>query len=316
MKRNIKLKIALIIVGLILITFFVKFCIYATTEYRKKTEPVQEGFDFWNTEAIPGVSDDLGLLIPLMLLPIFPGAGVPFALFDILILAINTVLFISKGLTYVGAQLESFVDTLGVIGDHVACGEKQVGAGFNMGFDVFSIIMTCIGEKIVGFIDGSCTIYYFIDMILGTIYLLFVIFPVTLIYIFSGIDLLPSIKSGWATITNPINEAVLGMTKNTFGVTSWPDSVVNKCYKCRGSIGGSPEVYKYAGQWSSLFKCTNNMIGRGLKNIGAGLPGKHWSEWYGEVENQVVSSIPFLEQPFYKFSPYAMYGQMDYGGDI
>jgi hypothetical protein len=65
-----------------------------------------------------------------------------------------------------------------------------------------------------------------------------------------------------------------------FHITKWPDSIVNKCYKCSGKINGQDLTLQYY-QWGKMFNCTNAEIMHGMyKMIYSVFPiDKHWTTW-------------------------------------
>jgi hypothetical protein len=164
------------------------------------------------------------------------------------------------------------------INSHVSCAGKELNDGYSNGLAVLGILLHCTGQAIVNFFNGKCTIYYILDIIFGTLYKVFIEFPIVLIKAILGVDLQFIVDIIFEVVISPIDGLIYGLSG--YHITKWPDSVVNLCYKCSGTIGGK-EISQTYNDWGKMLNCTNAEIAHASKKIFYSIfpVDGHWNTW-------------------------------------
>ena len=164
------------------------------------------------------------------------------------------------------------------IGNHVKCAEKELDDGYTSGLAVLGVLLNCSGQSITNFFNGKCTIYYILDIIFGTIYLIFIEFPLALLNAIIGLDLWFIIDLIYDIAMLPIDGLIYGISG--YHIIKWPDSVIDRCYKCTGQIGGKTITQEYS-KWAKMFNCTNAEINHASKKIFYSIfpVDGHWNTW-------------------------------------
>jgi hypothetical protein len=163
---------------------------------------------------------------------------------------------------------------------HFSCGSKTLAGGYSKGLKVLGIHFDCAINKTKGFFDGSCTLYYIVNIIFGILYILIVELPLLLLNIFFGTDFHYAVDLIKDVIIMPIDE----MMKSTIGIsiTQWSDRIKEKCFLCPGDIGGGMQ-YKSFGEWGEYYKCTTALINKGSYIMTDSIiNAKRWANWYKE----------------------------------
>ena len=243
-KLNILQKVGLILVGLILITFFVQFIIYCVIRYRKKYEKIQEGMSISSlfNNVLSGIEDigtnleNLGKIIEVIaLLPI------------------------------------EMMDLANGISAEFACGQASVNDGFKYGWQTFSDILYCCYDKLQKVGNGKCVFYYAVDVVWGTFYTIFILLPISIIDTIFGIDLLVFINILYDLFILPIDTICFDLFG--FYIFRWSDAIIQQCYRCTGG--------KTVEELAQYFNCTNDEISSGIdKIVTAIIPNTVWMNWF------------------------------------
>ena len=185
-------------------------------------------------------------------------------------------MFILAFITLIAATMIPNLST--GIRQHFDCGVNQSNDGYKTGLQVLGIVLKCSWDKFIDFWNGKCTIYYICSMIWGILYGLFIEFPIFLIFLITGIDLQFLVTLVFDVTILPIDTIIYSI----FGlhIIEWPESVLYKCYRCNGTVGGK-EFSKTLDWWVSIFTCTNKEIALGVDHIFTSIiPGPHWNAWF------------------------------------
>ncbi len=134
----------------------------------------------------------------------------------------------------------------------------------------------------INFINGSCTRYYITDMIIGLTYGVFIQLPLILINAIFGLNLQPIIDFLYKLIVVPIDALFFAISG--FHLVNWSDSVINDCYRCKGTYTFANKrkvvLYKQMNEWASLFDCSTEQITGGfLKIFTSIVPNAKWGAW-------------------------------------
>tara|TARA_B100000989_G_C19483856_1_gene446468 strand:+ start:64 stop:984 length:921 start_codon:yes stop_codon:yes gene_type:complete len=166
--------------------------------------------------------------------------------------------------------------------NHITCAGKEFTAGWqNQGY-IIDTLARCGWFKFLNFINGSCTRYYIVDLVLGLLYGVFIELPLLLLNAIFGINLVPLINALWNLVVIPIDAIFFAISG--YHLVKWSDSVINKCYRCDGnwtfSNGQTVTIYKTFGEWAELLNCSGEQIVQGFNHIfGTILPSERWSAW-------------------------------------
>lgn len=254
-KLSLGPKFVILILGLILITLFIDHFMRKSVELRlkwTKNDNIKEGFD---------IGDAFGQL--------FDVAG-------------NTMNSVFTSLAMLSTLFTGFPN-LGIgINNHFNCGKTQSNDGYKTGLDVLGVILKCSWEKFINFWNGKCTIYYICDMIYGILFGLCIELPIIIIYAITGLDLMPLVGIVYDLVILPVDIMVFSLTG--YHITEWPNSIINKCYRCKGTIvanGQSTTITETLGWWASIFNCTNTEIADGADKIFKSIiPNPYWNTWF------------------------------------
>ena len=299
-------KSALALVGLIIITFFVNFIANKATELRKKRESedvkpfadidlskyltsdgnIQEGLSL---DDIGNFFDEIGNGISSAINGIGQTITMVGNIIDIMMQIITGIPFLVEG-----------------IFNHVVCGSEQIVGGLSYGVPVFGVLLTCAWEKWSQFFDGTCTIYYIIDIIWGIFYGLFIEFPILIIYALTGLDLGPIINLIFEIAILPLDMLIFAMSG--YHITQWPDSVIKKCFRCSGTInvnGQDMTYHKTFAWWGSLLNCSSAQIGQGIDKIFTSfVPGPKWWSWLNQDHLTGSDTNPPFVGPWQNYPPF------------
>lgn len=169
-------------------------------------------------------------------------------------------------------------------GDHLICAGKQFGQGWeNQGY-IMGILANCTWDKFLTFIDGSCTRYYIVDMVFGLLYGVFIELPLILLRAIFGIDLQVFVDIIWNIFVLPLDSMFFAISG--FHLVKWSDSVIHKCYRCKGKfVYGTKSndyvyLYKTWAEWAKLMNCSFEQIIEGFMRIMTTLiPSNKWWSW-------------------------------------
>lgn len=168
------------------------------------------------------------------------------------------------------------------INNHVKCGSREYDYGSENFFFVVNVLWDCMWQKFVLFMNGQCTIYYIVDIILGIIYAIFIQLPIVLIRAIFGINLFPFVNDVYKITILPLNDLVFFVTG--FYIVEWPKSVQEKCFLCKGKYktcsNDTVVLYKTFNEWTQLNKCNWAQMNNGLKKIFESIiPSDKWIAW-------------------------------------
>lgn len=172
--------------------------------------------------------------------------------------------------------------------NHMDCAKKEFDNGVNNTNYVMGVLVTCGWYKFLNFLNGSCTRYYIVDMVLGILYGVFIELPLILINAIFGIDFAPLVKMMWDVVMLPLDALFFAISG--FHLVKWPQSVIHECYRCKGSWkfqnGTRVTIYKTYAEWAKLFGCTFDQIFSGFGHIlTTFLPSSRWWAWFNR-QNQ------------------------------
>ena len=187
--------------------------------------------------------------------------------------------FIALLFTMMGLGWNNWIEGLSA---HLNCAGQQYKQGWNNQGRIINILAPCTWEKFVNFLNGSCTRYYFVDMIFGIIYGIFVELPLVLIKAIFGIDLFVFVDIFTNAVIVPLD--TIFFILSGYHLVRWSDSVINKCYRCKGKYklanGREITLYKTFAEWAKLFKCGHEQIVEGGMRIFTSLlPSEKWFAW-------------------------------------
>lgn len=255
MKCKIKLdllqKTVLLLIGLVLITFSIQFVVYSVIKYRKKHEKIQEGM------SASQMFNKLGKT--------FTSIG-------------STLEGVGKIIATIFALPVEINNLFTGIGNEFKCGQSEFDDGFKYGFQTFAIIVSCCWDKLKKVGNGKCAFYYFVDIIWGIFYGIFIMLPISLIDTIFGVDLLILITLFYDLFLAPIDALCFAFFG--FHLFQWSDSVITQCYRCEGTINGV-KVTQTVDEWAQSFNCTNAEISDGAhRMLEAVIPGPMWFQWF------------------------------------
>lgn len=276
-KYPIHYKIVFIFALLVILTWSIPFIVdklmlYIEEKSRKnmkKTPPIIENFGL---DSVGDMGKDMGKIIqdiPNIIKDITSAGGIGKIVKDII--------FIFTSLP--NLMRNAVPNLMKGINSHVTCAGKELNDGYSNGLSVLGVLLKCTGQSITNFFNGQCTIYYIIDIIFGTIYKIFVELPIFLFKLIFGFDLQFIVDLIFDIVIAPIDGIIYGLSG--YHVTRWSDSVINKCYKCTGTINGI-ELTQSFEDWGKMFKCTNAEIDHASRKIFYSIfpVDNHWSTWF------------------------------------
>lgn len=268
-------KIGFAALGLVAITLFTIFLSRKARELRLKQESVVEGLTL---NDIGNFFDKLGNGIENLPSEITNGVS------GIVNDATNTIL---GPIEYIINEIEKVFTGIPNLGEgiynNLKCGAQETKNGADYGLDIFKIILQCAWDKQIKFWNGSCTRYYIADVLFGIFYGVFIELPLLLIYAITGLDLQFLVNLILEVIILPIDTVVFALSG--FHITKWPESVIEDCYRCKGTMDfgdetGTQTVYRTMGQWGSMLNCTTHQFIHGLAKIFSSAPSPQWTTWY------------------------------------
>jgi hypothetical protein len=164
------------------------------------------------------------------------------------------------------------------IGTHFLCGGLEFKDGFINGIQVLGILLKCGLNSFVKFFNGQCTIFYIIDIIYGTLYKICIELPIVLLKNIIGLNLQFIVDLIHDLVIVPVDTLIFGLSG--YHITKWSDSIVSKCYKCKGTLNGQDLELQYY-QWGKMFNCTNAEIMHGVYKMMYSLfpIDRHWMTW-------------------------------------
>ena len=166
--------------------------------------------------------------------------------------------------------------------NHITCAGNEFAAGWNNQGYIIDTLSRCGWFKFLNFINGSCTRYYIVDLVLGLLYGVFIELPLILLDAIFGINLVPLVNALWDLVVIPIDAIFFALSG--FHLVEWPESVIHKCYRCEGKWtfdnGQKVTIYKTFGEWAELLNCSGEQMIQGLNHIfGTILPSARWGSW-------------------------------------
>jgi len=273
MKQPISMqyKIGILILGILILTYSMPYIVEKVMEHRKEQEQKYRkrmGLDDPSKEGFLSADDILG---PIM----GPIKSIVSIVTELVPTIFNGILQLLMYFLQIVTGLPLLLTGMGL---HFLCGGMEFADGFVNGIQVLGVLLKCGLHSFVNFFNGQCTIYYILDIIFGTIYKLCIELPIVLLKNLLGLDLQFIVDLIHDLVVIPLDTLVSGLLG--FHITKWPDSIVNKCYKCSGKINGQDLTLQYY-QWGKMFNCTNAEIMHGMyKMIYSVFPiDKHWTTW-------------------------------------
>jgi hypothetical protein len=165
--------------------------------------------------------------------------------------------------------------------NHITCAGNEFVAGWqNQGY-IIDTLSRCGWYKFLNFINGSCTRYYIVDLVLGLLYGVFIELPLMLLNAIFGLNLVPLVNALWDLVVIPIDAIFFALSG--FHLVEWPESVIHKCYRCEGRWAFGDKtvtIYKTFGEWAELLNCSGEQIIQGFNHIiGTIFPSARWGSW-------------------------------------
>jgi hypothetical protein len=168
------------------------------------------------------------------------------------------------------------------VSSHIKCGAQEYKDGWNNTGPITLILMQCSWEKFVNFFNGQCTRYYIFDIFIGILHGIFIELPFAIIYGITGFDMHFFTDMFYELILVPLDE--LCYTFSGYHFLQWSDPVIEKCYRCKGSIKSNTGQYltyvKSFDWWVKAMKCGIDEMNDGLYKIfWSILPNPKWGAW-------------------------------------
>jgi hypothetical protein len=185
-------------------------------------------------------------------------------------------------ITWIDTIINSIKNWANGVANHISCGAQEFATGWVNTFKTLGIMFQCSWKMFINFINGSCTRYYITDMIIGLTYGVFIQLPLILINAIFGLNLQPIIDFLYKLIVVPIDALFFAISG--FHLVNWSDSVINDCYRCKGTYTFANKrkvvLYKQMNEWASLFDCSTEQITGGfLKIFTSIVPNAKWGAW-------------------------------------
>lgn len=199
---------------------------------------------------------------------------------------INEMIDVFNYIEHVIGQIESFFTNLVNLkvgmDNHIKCGAREYQDGWKNAVPIITILGRCTWEKFIDFFNGKCTKYYLVDMVFGILYGLLIELPFAIIHGLFGIDLHFITDMLHEIIIVPIDSLFYALSGYHF--LSWPDTVIQKCYVCKGKLkSNSGEAIEYSKRfdwWVQTMTCGIDEMNDGLqKIIWSILPNPKWGAW-------------------------------------
>jgi hypothetical protein len=185
-------------------------------------------------------------------------------------------------ITWIDTIINSIKNWANGVANHISCGAQEFATGWVNTFKTLGIMFQCSWKMFINFINGNCTRYYITDMIIGLTYGVFIQLPLILINAIFGLNLQPIIDFLYKLIVVPIDALFFAISG--FHLVNWSDSVINDCYRCKGTYTFANKrkvvLYKQMNEWASLFDCSTEQITGGfLKIFTSIVPNAKWGAW-------------------------------------
>ena len=165
--------------------------------------------------------------------------------------------------------------------NHITCAGNEFVAGWQNQAYIIDTLARCGWYKFLNFINGSCTRYYIVDLVLGLLYGVFIELPLTLLNAIFGLNLVPLVNALWDLVVIPIDAIFFALSG--IHLIKWSESVIQKCYRCEGRWAFDDKtvtIYKTFGEWVELGNCSGDQIIQGFNNIiGTIFPSARWGAW-------------------------------------
>jgi hypothetical protein len=303
-KNEFLYKILITLIGLVIITFFVKYAMLEVDRMREKHDfelaekQKREGFVNWDPLGAGKTLKKVGKDIDKQFAPLVNSMdklgdtlkggfmnglnGLIGGIEDMVNGFVDAFNFIEQGIQ----DIQTFFKNLKNFGEgvqnHLQCGSKQYRSGWQNAMPIIPILMECSWQKFINFFNGQCTRYYIFDMIFGIWRGIFIELPFAIINGMTGIDLHFITDIIYEVIVVPIDTLFHMMTGYHFLV--WSDKVIEKCYRCKGTItsntGQNMTFVKPFDWWVRSMRCGVDSMNNGLENIfGSILPNPKWGAW-------------------------------------
>lgn len=292
-------KLGLAILGLLLITFFIKHVTekwkelrvkrmdYAKTklghEWSEKIKKldamleggldengnIKEGFDILDDLFVIGVEtvEAVGNFIASM-------AGI----IEAIAVGFTNILLIMSIVSMV-VTLSTTIST--GIHNHIICGSTEFNSGFENSVQTTIILAQCSWDKFTKFWNGNCTRYYLSDLIFGLLYGVLIELPIVIIYAIFGLDLQPLVDFIYEIAVVPLDELIYAFSG--FHIIMWSPDVVQQCYRCTGTYNVDGQTYTFSkpfNEWAATFKCSGAQMKHGIvKVLQSIVPSPKWTAW-------------------------------------
>ena len=310
MKNNMLTKNTIIVI-LILLTIFIipNFIAYKLDLKRIEEERIREGMGFFGPDVI-NMFPNIGGLIASIFNSIFAVMKYVLGILNQVTSVISKIAGFARGIiqlvtnffaglgvimqviiasfalyfaiTWIETSINSIKNWADGVANHISCGATEFATGWVNTFKTLGIMFECSWKMFINFINGNCTRYYITDMVIGLTYGVFIQLPLILINAIFGLNLQPIIDFLYKLIVVPIDALFFAISG--FHLVNWSDSVINDCYRCKGTYTFANKrkvvLYKQMNEWASLFDCSTEQITGGfLKIFTSIVPNAKWGAW-------------------------------------
>jgi hypothetical protein len=258
--EKILAKAVVVIVGLVIITFGVRWIMHTVHEYEEmhKTPTVQEGM--WTQYEWPVELEGVFAAITNIVLST-ENLVTMLAIYAAVILSLQQL---SKGIFH-----------------HFLCGGELFSYGFVNGIQALWIMIKCGLEKMGSIVTGDCLRFYVVDMVFGLIYFIGSAI-LSIFWTITGVDLKPLIKMAWNITVEPLDALIFALTGHH--ITKWSPETYTRCYTCTADFspnGQRKDTYHLTiSQWFSVFECGFDEMAEGVyKMVTSVVPSQKWGSW-------------------------------------
>jgi hypothetical protein len=261
-----------ILLGLIIITFGVKWLMHRMHAYKelqesRKPKPLDDDDDLMMIEGFWGVPEWMFSILHelqtiLAQITAYMGIFTTITIYTIVLASLNGI-------------------AVGIF-NHFICGGEWFVFGFVNGIQAAGIMLKCMAEKLGSILTGDCLRFYVVDIIYGLIYFIGSA-VLSIIWTITGVDLQPIIGMGWNLTVEPLDSMIFSLTGHH--ITRWSDATHTRCYKCAANFAPNGENSKYYDQlniydWGSVLWCSIDGMKEGVyKMVTAIIPSRKWGAW-------------------------------------
>lgn len=159
----------------------------------------------------------------------------------------DTIKTIGRFFKTIGKKLKNVAKGFEMVGLGLYAEILGIGKSGELLIDNTVNVAKCVGQKINNY--GTCSKYYFLDIICDTIYGLFISLPIFIIKMILNIDL-GSVEKEMFKYAKCIDDMIYGSTG--VRILKYPENILDKCYRCDPKLPNQKEqnekLVKYLGE--------------------------------------------------------------------